>query len=369
MKNKLNKIIGVSTVLILGGAFTLNAKAQPMELLAVDYPQNFDSYTYNGSYYASISSNLTEGMNGTLRSALTTLILPKDWYTYSGSKAGTLGLILQSADEDPRNSNNMVLLYTRESIVKQASSNDAWNREHVWPRSLSHNNWQTAAAGADLLHIRPTWYSTNSARGDKKYADVNKANPQTYNGITYAYISGNYFEPIDAAKGDIARILMYVWTAYRDYYHDDNLLITNTITDYDTLLKWHTMDKPDILEGNRNNYSENSIQKNRNPFVDHPEYAWKIFGSEASKSVTDACKEAYPERTDVTPTPSSSSAPTESMTPTTSTPTATSEQSSEVPIPKNNSGIGCSGSILGVASMTTLTTLVGMIFVLSKKKK
>lgn len=54
------------------------------------------------------------------------------------------------------------------------------------------------------------------------------------------------------------------------------------------------MDKPDVLEGNRNNYAEGSIQGNRNPFVDHPELAWKIFGDSASSAVKNACMEAYP---------------------------------------------------------------------------
>jgi len=39
----------------------------------------------------------------------------------------------------------------------------------------------------------------------------------------------------------------------------------------DLLLEWHNSDPPDVWEVSRNDYIQ-SIQKNRNPFVDHPEY-------------------------------------------------------------------------------------------------
>ena len=118
--------------------------------------------------------------------------------------------------------------------------------------------------------------------------------------MTFGYGTGEKFEPLDAVKGDVARIIMYVWVAYHDYY--SNLpAITNVFESYDTLLKWHTQDKPDVLEGNRNNYCETSIQENRNPFVDHPELAWKIFGNSASSSIKTACMNAYPASGSSTP--------------------------------------------------------------------
>ena len=87
---------------------------------------------------------------------------------------------------------------------------------------------------------------------------------------------------------------MYVWTTYTGYQGYGPINILNVFQSYDTLLKWHTSDIPDVLEGNRNNYAEKSIQKNRNPFVDHPELAWKIFGDKASSSVKNACMAKYP---------------------------------------------------------------------------
>ena len=261
------------------------------EVDATQHTSNYALYSYSGTYYDSINFDASTGLNGQLRQALTTLIYPKGWYTYSGSGETHLSTQLQSADEDPTNSNNMVYLYTRDSVTKNAAS--SWNREHVWPQSLSNGCWGESKGGTDILHIRPTYNSTNSSRSNDKYCDVNKDTPRVYNGMTFGYGSGTTFEPLDSVKGDVARIIMYVWVAYNSYY--SNLPpITNVFESYDTLLKWHTQDKPDILEGSRNNYAQSSIQKNRNPFVDHPELGWKIFGDSASTSIKNACMEAYP---------------------------------------------------------------------------
>ena len=298
MKNKIFKLALLTTVFAMGAGITLSANQKVIKLEATQHSANYDNYTYSGNYYSSLNTNGTDGLNGTFKTALASLILPKAWYTYGGSGSDHLSTVLQSADQDPTNSSNMVYLYTRDSVKKNAAS--SWNREHVWPQSLSNGHWGTDKAGTDLLHIRPTYNDTNSDRGNKLYGYVNGGSTRTYNDMVYGYTSGNYFEPLDSVKGDVARIVMYVWTAYNNYYSGD-LSITNTFASYDTLLKWHTLDKPDALEGNRNNYSETSIQKNRNPFVDHPEYAWRIFGNNCSDSVKNACIEAYPGDGSVTP--------------------------------------------------------------------
>ena len=297
--NRLLKIITVFTAFaVMGTSLTIHFNTKPVEVDAAQHIANYDLYTYNGTYYNSFGFSGSEGLDGQIRKDLTTLIYPKGWYTYGSSGEDHLSTQCQYADEDPTNSANMVYLYTRDSVKKNAAT--SWNREHVWPQSLSNECWGKTKAGTDLLHIRPTYDSTNSSRSNDKYCDVNKASPRTYNGMTFGYGSGEKFEPLDAVKGDVARIIMYVWVAYHDYY--SNLpAITNVFESYDTLLKWHTQDKPDVLEGNRNNYCETSIQENRNPFVDHPELAWKIFGNSASSSIKTACMNAYPASGSSTP--------------------------------------------------------------------
>lgn len=270
---------------------------EPVEVEAAQYLENYDPYTYNGSYYDSIDFDAEGGMNGELRQSLTSLIIPKGFYTYTGLGETHLSTQLQYADEDPTNSDNMVYFYTRNSVPKTEATVDGttiWTREHVWCQSLSSGNWGTSEGGTDLLHLRPAYKSTNSSRNNSPYGDVKKAEPKYYQGMLYGYLKDDTFEPIDSVKGDVARVIMYLWTTYTGYKNYTPLNILSVFQSYDLLLKWHTMDKPDVLEGNRNNYVQSSKQKNRNPYVDHPELAWKIFGDTVSASVKNACMEAYP---------------------------------------------------------------------------
>lgn len=263
-----------------------------LEVSATQHISNFDNYTYSGVYYSKITSMLTDGENGTLRSTLTTLIHPTTTPTYSGTGSGTLCEVYQKSEEDPTNSSNMIYFYTRDSVTKNNAS--SWNREHVWPQSLSNGNWgtQKGGAGADILHIRPTYNSTNSSRGNSKFGNIS-GTALTYNGMTYGYSSGSYFAPLDATKGDAARIIMYIWTAYFNQYKSKPLSITSVFDSYETMLKWHIADKPDLLEGKRNDAALVSVQKNRNPFVDHPEYACHIFGDKVSTATKNLCYQTY----------------------------------------------------------------------------
>ena len=435
MKKNLLRIIVLPAVFAISASISLNLNIKTASVYAEQHIDNYQEYKYSGNYYTPLAvydSIATDGLNGTLRKRLSKLILPKAWYTYSGSSSGCLGNELQQADQDPTNNSNMVLFYSRDSVSKRAAggSTTDWNREHVWPQSLSNGHWGKEKAGTDVLHIRPTWYTTNNKRGNTVYGDVNKKNPQTYNGMIYAYVSGSYFEPIDAVKGDVARILMYVWTAYYDYYEDTSLYLTNAIESYDTLLKWHTLDKPDALEGVRNDYSESSKQKNRNPFVDHPEFAWKIFGdSVKDSSIKAACKAAYPDSEQVDPPVGSSSSSSSSSISVSSESSSSNEESSSTiassessssnsisessqisseetasssveessfesseiisfssqesivssseesssnntdkPIVVETKIYGCNSSLLGTVSLTGLIALVGIVFALSKKE-
>jgi endonuclease I len=265
------------------------------------HTSNYSAYTYSGSYYNSINiTSLTDNIGGTLRKALTKLVYPKGWHEYYSDDTGTLSDKLQKSDADPTNSSNMVYFYTRNSVTKTPSNGgDSWNREHVWPQSLSNGHWGTdAGAGADIFHIRPVYSSINSSRSNKPFAEFSGGTKKTHNGMTYGYFSGNYFKPLAANKGDVARILMYIYVTYYDAYSSSRPNLLNVIDSYDTLLEWHCNDKPDQLEGKRNNYVyQYTNQKNRNPFVDHPEYAWHIFGNKCSSSVLEAAKEIYPDET------------------------------------------------------------------------
>ena len=283
-------LIALTAVLTLGVSLYVNHSKPRTEINAAQVNENFAPYTYSGTYYDdhNIDFSAGDGMNGALRTKLRTELKPKGFVDYSSG----LSTHCQQADEDPSNTNNMILFYTRDSVKKQAAG--TWNREHCWPKNKSNGNWGTSQGGTDILHLRPTYVTPNSTRSNHPYGYAKNGNTLTYNNMTYGKLAGDIFEPLDCVKGDAARIIMYMWTVYDGYSGYSPLSITSVFESYNTLLEWHTMDKPDVMEGHRNDYVQTTIQKNRNPFVDHPELAWKIFGDQASSTVKAACMAAYP---------------------------------------------------------------------------
>ena len=167
-----------------------------------------------------------------------------------------------------------------------------YNKEHVWPQSLSNNLYGEEYAGADLQHIRPTISDYNSKRGNSMFGpvfgDKTSMGKISYSGGGTDYYTSNVFEPADAIKGDVARIIMYVYMHYatgaggttRSYYGDlriNYVMGTSPSESWKLLRKWNAEDPVSQDEITRNEYAF-SIQGNRNPFIDHPTYADKIWG-------------------------------------------------------------------------------------------
>ena len=125
-----------------------------------------------------------------------------------------------------------------------------WNREHVWPQSLGW--FSTTMAGADIHHLRPCHQSENSSRGNTPYGE-----------------SKSFYNPKDDVKGDIARILFYLYVRYAE---SDRYSLDTVCESFDMLLRWNKLDPVDSLEIQRNEEGY-KIQGNRNPFIDNPDYA------------------------------------------------------------------------------------------------
>ena len=166
-------------------------------------------------------------------------------------------------DEDPNNTNNMILFYTGQSIKKSTDLNNDWNREHVWAQSLtkySGGQWfGTSGAGADLHHIRPCDIKVNSSRGNKLFGT-----------------KSGYYTPTDDYKGDVARIIFYLMIAY-DQPKNYGLTWTNIAQSLDLLLEWNELDPVSNLEIQRN-VRVQAFQGNFNPFIDYPQFAEMIWG-------------------------------------------------------------------------------------------
>ena len=160
---------------------------------------------------------------------------------------------------------------------------DCWNREHTWPQS-----WFKEASGpkSDLFHVYPTDGYVNNRRSSFPYGKVNNPTYTSENGsklgpsATPGY-SGTVFEPIDEYKGDIARSYFYMSVRY---YSEDSGWISSDMTDKSEikpwamamLLDWNDQDPVSEKELKRNTQVQ-GFQGNRNPFIDHPEYARMIW--------------------------------------------------------------------------------------------
>jgi uncharacterized repeat protein (TIGR02543 family) len=160
---------------------------------------------------------------------------------------------------------------------------DCWNREHTWPQSWF--NEQTTPR-SDLFHVYPTDGFVNGQRSNYPYGEVNNPIYTSGNGsklgncVTSGY-SGKVFEPIDEYKGDIARSYFYMSVRY---YSEDSEWGTSNMTNKSEilpwamtmLLRWSDEDPVSDKEIARNN-AVYGYQNNRNPFIDHPEYARMIW--------------------------------------------------------------------------------------------
>ena len=196
-----------------------------------------------------------------------------------------------SVNTDCENEDGRInLIYTSFSSQRSWYINDisqGWNREHVWPKSLGGYN--TTGAGADLHHIRPSDSSVNGTRGNKKYGN-NPGGAEKYGvgpsaGVLGGYTGKTYFEPLDNAKGDVARICLYMYVRYggeTQYRCGDITVVFESI---DVLLDWCALDPVDTWELGRNEVVE-AYQGNRNVFIDYPEYAWLIFEKEIPADMT-----------------------------------------------------------------------------------
>ncbi|WP_392756335.1 endonuclease I family protein [Streptomyces sp. LN590] len=218
------------------------------------------------------------GKTGTqLKSALHSIISVQTKISYS-----QVWDALKNTDQDPANSSNVILLYTGRSEPKSDNGGAVgqWNREHVWAKS--HGDFGTSTGpGTDIHHLRPEDVTVNSIRGNKDFDNGGTA----VSGAAGNYTDSDSFEPRDAVKGDVARMILYMAVRYEgdDAFADlepndrvDNGSAPN-IGRLSVLKQWSQEDPPDSFEERRNDVIFDQYQHNRNPFIDHPEWVEAIW--------------------------------------------------------------------------------------------
>ncbi|MBE6619570.1 MAG: hypothetical protein E7626_07345 [Ruminococcaceae bacterium] len=220
-------------------------------------PGAISYYTGNYEYADFIELSSSE-----LKSTLSTLM--RSTHTEITSYNDCRDFVWQT-DCENNNTSRATTLYT-DYQMQSSEWAGSWtcNREHVWPQSKGGGN--TSGGGADLHHIRPEKASVNSSRGNKSFGTG----------------SGMYVPP-DNAKGDVARIVLYVYVRWGSDWGADS--VTEVFQSVDLLLSWCALDPVDTWEMGRNEVVQN-IQGNRNVFIDYPELAWQMFGKAAPSNMT-----------------------------------------------------------------------------------
>ncbi len=197
----------------------------------------------------------------------------------------------KATDVNPNNASEILLIYGYSSsgttaktrgINDNGGSTGDWNREHVYPRSLGDPNLGSSGPGSDAHHLRPSDVQYNSQRGNKSFADGSGNSGD---------VSGGWY-PGDEWKGDVARMMMYMYLRYGDRCLPNVVGIGSSAGTPDDMidlfLEWNAEDPVSTIEDNRNNYHENVAnqyaQGNRNPFIDNPNLATQIWGGPTAEN-------------------------------------------------------------------------------------
>lgn len=267
-------------------------------------------------------NNTIVGKNDrTLELALKTIVNPHTVIGYNSlwQAFETTDVVPTALLKDPAKADQVYDMYAdNNAFAKYYSDGDhsqtgGFNREHCVPNSWWGGKTGNAVAYSDLHHLVPSDGAANSAKSNHPLGEYKAGMTLSWptetktntDGYTYVVAdntadhSGSWshvwnttsstkvFEPADEFKGDFARMYLYVVCTYEGdltWQTADNTMFSNGANNYTViandakalLLKWHRQDPVSDKERLRNN-SVQSIQGNRNPFIDYPilvEYVW-----------------------------------------------------------------------------------------------
>ena len=229
------------------------------------------------SYYNDINLSLTElTLKNILANKITTTHTNNLLYTPDVWEASRL------TDVNPSNALEVLLMYGFEDgsdgditndrergINDNGGSSGDWNREHVYANSLGTPDLDQGGTDgppyADAHNLRPSDTQRNSSRSNKLFINGS--------GDSGSVSSGWY--PGDEWKGDVARIIMYMYLRYGDRCLPSNAGIGSSASTPDDMidlfLQWNADDPVSNFEKQRNTYHENTLNKyaqgNRNPLL------------------------------------------------------------------------------------------------------
>ncbi len=266
--------------------------------------------------YCSLPSNYYDGLEGLTCNQLKAALYAKisaghDAQTYASfwanfektdkrrNDADSRDIVWDMYTDRPASTGECEFIFVTNQDVGSSGTAECqvFNREHSMPKSWFGGD--ISPMYTDMFELVPTDKYLNSERGNYPYGEVNSgvAGSKSYSNGTkrgtsaIAGISGIVFEPIDAYKGDFARAYLYMITRYHNVVAGWQSLDANGAIVLDgqqypgfqipylkMLLQWHHNDPVSQKEIDRNN-AIYCVQKNRNPFIDHPEYVDLVWNS------------------------------------------------------------------------------------------
>jgi endonuclease I len=243
---------------------------------------------YNGTN--NLSGNLLKTVLHNITTGHTNIVYPNMWPYFAKTDAKPNGKLWDIYSYNPNGAQPYEFIFGTNKCGTYNSEGDCYNREHTWPQTFFANAEPTLS---DFHHVFPTDGWVNGKRNNFPYGNVVTANYTSQNGCklgttnsytTFTQANTNHyvFEPIDSIKGDLARVYFYMNVRYTTEDAGwSNWEMANgaelTPAAITLLLAWHQLDPVSVKELNRND-SIYSIQRNRNPFVDHPEFVNCIWG-------------------------------------------------------------------------------------------
>lgn len=229
------------------------------------------------NYYAAISTS-----SPTFVADLHNLTNPHQMQFYSNY--GNLMIGLFAARDTTLNRRVITCVYSGENKIYSEPfdfTTNGYSREHTYPHSwMPTNPAQNNPEYNDYHHLFPTnQNNANALRSNYPLGKVVNATT-TFLGCKFGTDANGkqVFEPRDEHKGDAARAMMYEAICYTTVA-GNNWGFPNPISgsipygqDQAILKQWNMQDMPDAWEISRNDFLD-SLQDNRNPFVDNPNYA------------------------------------------------------------------------------------------------
>ncbi|MGB0389953.1 MAG: endonuclease [Salibacteraceae bacterium] len=223
--------------------------------------------TFSNTYYSSTQNKSAEDLKTALKSTISAGYVSLGYTTARDNMYGSIDNVGGDVE--------CVYTGTTATFNTRAGANSAsFNCEHTYPQGKFSSS---EPMKSDIHHLFPTTVSSNSKRGNDPFGVV--SNP-TWN-VGGSKSGGGTFEPRDVHKGTVGRAMSYFVLRHQDYggfYAGQESI----------LRQWMEIYPPSAQDIKRNN-DIYALQKNRNPFVDYPQFLDRIssISGTASDGISD----------------------------------------------------------------------------------